>query len=186
MVFWENKGMERVISKIPSKENIMQRFTIRTAFLVAAMSALAATTAQAAEQLTEQTVTRAADLQTVEGPATTFTGKVSVTMLYGTYGEMKSSGGSVTFQPGARSFWHYHPVGQVLIVTDGVGYTQEWGKPRVEIRAGDIVRCPANVKHWHGASENSPMTHISICEEKDPGKVVVWQEAVTDEQYAGR
>lgn len=142
--------------------------------------------AQAADTLTEQVVTRAADLKTIEGPAATFTGKVTVTGLYGTYGDMKSSGGSVTFQPGARSFWHYHPVGQVLIVTDGVGYTQEWGKPRIEIRAGDIVRCPAGVKHWHGASENSAMTHISICEEKDPGVVVVWQEAVTDEQYAGR
>ena len=88
--------------------------------------------AQAADNLTEQVVTLAADLKTVEGPAATFTGKVTVTGLYGTFGDMKSSGGSVTFQPGARSVLHYHPVGQVLIVTDGVGYTQEWANPALK------------------------------------------------------
>ncbi len=99
---------------------------------------------------------------------------------------MRSSGGSVTFNPGARSNWHVHPVGQVLIVTDGVGRTQEWGKSVQEIKAGDIVICPVGVKHWHGAAPGCSMTHISICEEKEPGKVVEWMEKVTDEQYNGK
>ena len=75
---------------------------------------------------------------------------------------------------------------QVLIVTAGVGLTQEWGKPIQEIRAGDVVICPAKVKHWHGAAPGSAMTHISICEETEPCKVVEWLEPVTDSQYAGR
>ena len=99
---------------------------------------------------------------------------------------MRSSGGSVTFEPGARSNWHIHPVGQVLIITSGVGRTQEWGKPIREVRPGDVVICPAGVKHWHGAAPDSSMTHISICEEKEPGKVVEWMEKVTDEQYNGK
>lgn len=99
---------------------------------------------------------------------------------------MRSSGGSVTFEPGARSNWHIHPVGQVLIITSGVGRTQEWGKPIRELRPGDVVICPAGVKHWHGAAPDSSLTHISICEEKEPGKVVEWMEKVTDEQYNGK
>lgn len=99
---------------------------------------------------------------------------------------MRSSGGNVTFEPGARSNWHVHPVGQVLIITSGVGRTQEWGKPIREVRPGDVVICPAGVKHWHGAAPDSSMTHISICEEKEPGKVVKWMEKVTDEQYNGK
>ena len=94
--------------------------------------------------------------------------------------------GSVTFEPGARSNWHIHPVGQVLVITSGVGRTQEWGKPVQEVRPGDVVICPVGVKHWHGAAPNSSMSHISICEEKEPGKVVEWMEKVTDEQYNGK
>ena len=75
--------------------------------------------------------------------------------------------------------------GQVLIITSGVGRTQEWGKPVQEVRPGDVVICPVGVKHWHGAAPNSSMSHISICEEKEPGKVVEWMEKVTDEQYNG-
>lgn len=133
-----------------------------------------------------QTIIRAGDLKAVPGSDKIFTGNVAVTPLYPANNDMRSSGGSVTFQPGARSNWHIHPVGQVLIVTDGVGRTQEWGKPVREIRKGDIVICPVGVKHWHGASPDSPMTHISICEEKEPGKVVQWMEKVTDDQYNGK
>lgn len=133
-----------------------------------------------------QTITRQAELKPVKGSDKIFTGDVTVTPLYPANNEMRSSGGSVTFQPGARSNWHVHPVGQVLIVTEGVGRTGEWGKPVREIRAGDIVICPVGVKHWHGASPDSPMTHISICEEKEPGKVVEWMEKVSDEQYNGK
>lgn len=134
----------------------------------------------------EQTITRKEELRTIRGSDKTFTGDVVVVPLYAANNQMRSSGGSVTFQPGARSNWHVHPVGQVLIVTEGAGRTQEWGRPVREIKAGDIVVCPAGVKHWHGAAPGSTMTHISICEEKEPGKVVEWLEKVTDEQYNGK
>lgn len=134
----------------------------------------------------EQTIIRSADQVSVQGSDALFTGSVRVDTLYPANNAMRSSGGSVTFEPGARSNWHIHPVGQVLIVTAGVGRTQEWGKPLQEIRAGDVVVCPAGVKHWHGAAPDSSMTHISICEEKEPGKVVEWMEKVTDAQYLGQ
>lgn len=137
-------------------------------------------------QAAEQTISHKSDRTAKKGSNQIFTGDVAVEQLYPANNAMRSSGGLVTFQPGARSNWHIHPVGQVLIVTDGVGRTQEWGKPVQEIKAGDIINCPAGVKHWHGASPDSPMTHISICEELEPGKVVEWMEKVTDEQYAGK
>lgn len=139
-----------------------------------------------AEKGKEQTIIRNGEQASRKGPAGHFTGNVRVDRLYPANNEMRSSGGSVTFEPGARSNWHIHPVGQVLIITSGVGRTQQWGKPVQEVRPGDIVICPAGVKHWHGAAPNSSMTHISICEEKEPGKVVEWLEKVTDEQYNGK
>lgn len=134
----------------------------------------------------EQKIITAEDIKTVKGPDKIFTGDVTIKPLYPAKNGFRSSGGSVTFNPGARSNWHFHPVGQVLIVSEGKGRTQEWGKPVREIKAGDIVVCPAGVKHWHGAAPDSAMTHISICEEKEPGKVVEWLEKVTDEQYQGK
>ena len=92
------------------------------------------------------------------------------------------SGGVVTFEPGARSAWHMHPLGQILIVTAGVGRVQAWGGPIQEIRAGDVVRIPPDVKHWHGASPTTAMTHIAIQEALN-GKAVEWMEKVSDEQY---
>lgn len=133
-----------------------------------------------------QTIIRNGEQASIKGPDSIFTGNVRIDPLYPANNAMRSSGGSVTFEPGARSNWHVHPVGQVLIVTSGVGRTQEWGKPVQEIRAGDMVICPVGVKHWHGAAPNVSMTHISVCEEREPGKVVEWMEKVTDEQYAGR
>jgi quercetin dioxygenase-like cupin family protein len=90
---------------------------------------------------------------------------------------------SVTFEPGARSAWHTHPLGQTLIVTAGCGWTQCEGEPIVEIRAGDVIWCPPGHKHWHGAAANTAMTHIGIQEALD-GVSVVWMEKVTDEEYA--
>lgn len=90
--------------------------------------------------------------------------------------------GSVTFEPGARSAWHTHPLGQALIVTSGAGLTQCWGKPPVKIRAGDVITCPPGEKHWHGAAPDTAMTHIAIQESLD-GKNVNWFEKVTDEEY---
>ena len=90
----------------------------------------------------------------------------------------------MTFAPGARTAWHSHPGGQILIVTAGTGRVQLWGQPIEEIRAGDVVRIPAGVKHWHGASPHASMTHLGITEQRD-GTAVQWMEKVSDEQYNG-
>lgn len=161
----------------------MNRFST----LIMALSLVVSTggiAVQAAESgKVEQTIIRNGQQASIKGSDKIFTGTVRIDPLYPANNEMRSSGGSVTFEPGARSNWHIHPVGQVLLVTAGVGRTQEWGKKVQEIKAGDIIICPAGVKHWHGAAPNVSMTHISICEEKEPGKVVEWMEKVTDEQY---
>jgi quercetin dioxygenase-like cupin family protein len=89
---------------------------------------------------------------------------------------------SVTFEPGARTAWHTHPLGQTLVVTSGCGWTQCWGEARQEIRAGDVIWCPPGTKHWHGATSTTAMTHIAILEKLD-GKAVDWMEKVSEEQY---
>ena len=94
------------------------------------------------------------------------------------------SGGHVTFEPGARSAWHTHPVGQTLVITSGLGWVQQWGGPKQEVRAGDVVWFAPGIKHWHGASASTAMTHIAIQEAVD-GKNVDWLEQVSDEQYRG-
>jgi quercetin dioxygenase-like cupin family protein len=94
-------------------------------------------------------------------------------------------GASVTFEPGARTAWHTHPLGQTLIVTAGRGLVQRWGGPIEEIRPGDVVFFPPGEKHWHGAAPQTGMTHIAI-QEVQNGKVVDWMEQVTDQQYAGK
>jgi quercetin dioxygenase-like cupin family protein len=129
-----------------------------------------------------QTVSRAGSQPSAKGPAEYFTGNVRVDPLFPANDSTRVSGGSVTFEPGARSNWHTHPAGQHLIVTAGVGLTQEWDGPATEIRAGDVVWCPPGVKHWHGASPTTPMTHIALTGTVN-GKNVEWMEKVTDEQY---
>ena len=116
------------------------------------------------------------------GPAEYFTGTVRVDQLFKSPAPSRSSGAYVTFEPGARSNWHKHPLGQTLICTAGCGYVQSEGGPVHVIRPGDVVWCPPNEKHWHGASSTTAMTHIAIQEELN-GKVVDWMEKVTDEQY---
>jgi quercetin dioxygenase-like cupin family protein len=116
------------------------------------------------------------------GPAEYFTGTVRIDALFKAPAPARSSGAYVTFEPGARSNWHTHPLGQTLICTAGCGYVQSEGGPVRVIRPGDVVQCPPNEKHWHGASPTTAMTHIAIQEELD-GKVVDWMEKVTDEQY---
>ena len=118
------------------------------------------------------------------GPAENFTGGVRVEMLFEALEPSHASGGSVTFEPGARTAWHSHPRGQILIVTAGTGRVQLWGGPIEEIRAGDVVRIPASQKHWHGASSQAAMTHLAISEHRD-GTTVQWMEKVSDEQYDG-
>lgn len=118
-----------------------------------------------------------------KGPAEYFTGTVRIDPLFEAPEPARVTGGSVTFDPGARSAWHTHPLGQTLIVTSGLGWTQCWGGPIEEIRPGDVVWCPPGVKHWHGATPTTAMTHIAIQERDADGKVVNWMEKVTDEQY---
>jgi len=118
-----------------------------------------------------------------KGPAQFFTGNVRIDPLIQTTLPARIGGGIVTFEPGARSAWHTHPLGQMLIVTAGRGLVQSWGGPVVKILPGDVVWCPPGEKHWHGATATTGMTHIAILESLD-GKNVDWMEHVTDEQYA--
>ena len=116
------------------------------------------------------------------GPENCFTGRVIRDPLCTAPAPSRMICGSVTFEPGARTHWHTHPLGQILIITSGCGWTQCEGEPIVEIRAGDVIWCPPDHKHWHGATSTTAMTHIAIVEALD-GVGVVWLEKVTDEQY---
>ena len=119
-----------------------------------------------------------------KGPAEYFTGTVRIDQLFKAPPPARAGGAYVTFEPGARSNWHTHPLGQTLIVTSGCGLVQSWGGPIRVIRPGDVISCPPGEKHWHGAAPATAMTHIAIQEELN-GKVVDWMEKVTDEQYQG-
>jgi quercetin dioxygenase-like cupin family protein len=127
-------------------------------------------------------IIRNGSVPTAKGPVEYFTGNVRIDMPFKGKGDARVTGATVTFEPGARSAWHTHPLGQTLIVTAGKGWTQCEGGPIVEINAGDIICCPANHKHWHGATPTTAMTHIALQEALD-GKVVDWMEKVTDEEY---
>lgn len=111
-----------------------------------------------------------------------FTGRVRIDGLFQAEDPARVGGATVTFEPGARTAWHTHPLGQTLIVTQGRGWVQELGKEIQEINPGDIVWIPEGVKHWHGATSETAMTHIAIAESLN-GSVVEWMEKVTDEQY---
>ena len=120
--------------------------------------------------------------QSAKGPADYFTGNVRIDPLFEAPHPARARGASVTFEPGARTAWHWHPLGQTLIVTAGCGWVQSEGQPKVEIRPGDVVWCPPRERHWHGATPTTSMTHIAMQEALD-GKVVEWMEKVSDEQY---
>jgi len=117
-----------------------------------------------------------------KGPAEWFTGAVRIDPLFKASTPARAAGASVTFEPGARTAWHTHPLGQTLIITAGCGWVQREGGPVEEVRPGDVVWFPPGEKHWHGATATTGMTHIAIQEELD-GKVVEWMEHVTDKQY---
>ena len=117
-----------------------------------------------------------------KGPVDWFTGTVRIDPLFQPTEGARAGGGSVTFEPGARTAWHVHPLGQTLIVTAGRGLVQRRGGPIEEIRPGDVVWIPPGVKHWHGAAPSTAMTHIAIQEQHD-GKFVDWEEHVSDAQY---
>jgi quercetin dioxygenase-like cupin family protein len=119
-----------------------------------------------------------------KGPSDWFTGTVRIDPLFQAKEPARAAGNTVTFEPGARTAWHTHPLGQTLIVTAGVGRVQREGGSVEEIRPGDVVWFPPGVKHWHGASPTMAMTHIAIQEHLN-GKPVEWMEQVSDEQYGG-
>lgn len=163
-----------------------------TMSLLASMGASANTTAptkaaspaSASASQSEQglRITRAGSLPSTRGSAETFTGAVRNDRLFTATAPSRMSGASVTFEPGARSAWHTHPVGQVLMVTAGVGWVQRDGGPVEEMRPGDVVWIAPGVKHWHGAAATTGVTHIALQEHVE-GQVVDWMEKVSDEQY---
>ncbi len=127
-------------------------------------------------------ITRVGTQASTKGPANWFTGSVRVDPLFQAPDPALVAGAHVTFEPGARTAWHTHPLGQTLVVTSGAGWVQREGGPVEEIRPGDVVWFEPGEKHWHGATATNGMSHIAIQERLD-GKVVDWLELVSDEQY---
>lgn len=128
------------------------------------------------------TIIRSGSQAPVKGPDEYFTGSVTIQWQFSRAEPARLAGALVSFEPGARSAWHSHPLGQTLIVTSGVGWHQCESEPREEIRAGDIVWCEPGRRHWHGGTPDSAMSHIALQEALD-GEVVTWMEKVTDEEY---
>jgi len=144
-----------------------------------------AATAIAADAVKPQLkVMRLADRPTIEGPAANFTGKAKIDRQVRPE-DLRPLGSMVSFEPGARTAWHTHPLGQTLIVTSGCGWVQIEGSKKEMIRAGDVIWTPANVKHWHGAQPDAAMSHYAIVEPLN-GSSAEWMEKVTDEQYASQ
>jgi quercetin dioxygenase-like cupin family protein len=127
-------------------------------------------------------ITRSGTQPSAKGPGDYFTGAVRIDALFQAPDPARVGAGHVTFEPGARSAWHTHPLGQTLIITSGLGWVQREGGPIEEVRAGDVIWFPPGLKHWHGASPTNGMTHIAIQESLN-GKNVEWMEKVSDEQY---
>ncbi len=127
-------------------------------------------------------ITRNKSLDSVEGPSDWFTGKVRIDPLFQSEEPARAAGANVTFEPGARTAWHTHPLGQTLIITSGTGWVQRENGPIEEVNPGDVVWFSPGEKHWHGATPDKAMSHIAIQESKD-GKAVDWLEKVSDEQY---
>jgi quercetin dioxygenase-like cupin family protein len=141
--------------------------------------------AQAARAGGVMDIVRVGSRPSIKGPAEWFTGSVRIDTLFDAPEPARAAGAAVTFEPGARTAWHTHPLGQTLIVTAGAGRVQRWGGPLEEIRPGDVIWIPPGEKHWHGAAPATAMTHIAIQEKLD-GKQADWLEHVTAEQHGGR
>jgi len=139
---------------------------------------------QAANGVFNMEIKRNGTQASFPGPSDWFTGTVRIDPLFDATEAARASGGSVTFKAGARTAWHTHPLGQVLIVSAGVGRVQREGGPIETIQPGDVVRIDPGERHWHGAGPDAAMTHIAIQETKD-GKAADWMEHVSDEQYLG-
>jgi len=128
-------------------------------------------------------VAHAGDKPSAAGPADYFTGRVRIDAPFQAEPPARVGGATVSFEPGARTAWHTHPLSQTLIVTTGAGWVQEWGKPAQALKPGDIVWIPPGVKHWHGARAEVAMSHIAIAESVD-GSPVTWMEQVSEQQYS--
>jgi quercetin dioxygenase-like cupin family protein len=159
-----------------------RRMLAATGGLAALAAAGGAVPGRTTEGMPTMEIKRNGSQASSQGPADYFTGAVRVDPLFQAPDPARVRGASVTFEPGARTAWHTHPLGQTLIVTSGHGRAQAWGGPVEEIRPGDVVWFPPGEKHWHGATPTTAMTHIAIQEALD-GKVVDWMEQVSDEQY---
>ncbi|HEX2536056.1 MAG TPA: cupin domain-containing protein [Chitinophagaceae bacterium] len=153
-------------------------------YVITAMASLALLTMGCAENNVQDKETELTAIfpKGEKGPAENFTGNVWNTPLVANDSTYNMVIGNVFFEPGARSNWHRHPAGQVLIITDGVGYHQIKGQPRQTLRKGDVVRCPPNVEHWHGASPDTGMQQLYILPKTEKG-IVTWLQKVTDEEY---
>ena len=127
-------------------------------------------------------ITRVGTQPSAKGPADWFTGTVRIDPLFQPHAPARAVGASVTFEPGSRTAWHTHPLGQTLVITAGCGWVQREGGPVEEVHPGDVVWFSAGERHWHGATSTTGMTHIAIQEQLD-GKAVDWEEHVSDEQY---
>lgn len=141
--------------------------------------------ADAAAEKPVLTVMRAGNRPVIVGPAANFTGKATIDRQVRPDSSQRMMGSHVSFEPGARTAWHTHPLGQTLIVTSGCGWVQSEGGKKEEIRAGDVIWTPANVRHWHGAQPNAAMSHYAIVEPLN-GSSAEWMEKVSDEQYASQ
>jgi 4-carboxymuconolactone decarboxylase len=161
----------------------MNTFAAMVAAVLVLVPATVAAQSQAAQDSQKIRITRAGSQPPRTGPSENFTGSVRIDSSFQAESPGRMFGARVAFEPGARTHWHTHPLGQILIVTAGSGRVQRWGDVVEEIRPGDVVWIPRGQKHWHGASPNTAMTHIAIVEQLD-GKSTDWMEKVSDEQYA--
>jgi quercetin dioxygenase-like cupin family protein len=127
-------------------------------------------------------IDRRSEQRVAQGPDEYFTGGVTIRGMFARQTPSRVTGAVVTFEAGARTHWHSHPLGQTLIVTDGTGWTQVEGGPKIVFEAGDIIWCPNDQRHWHGATPHGPMTHIAIQEALD-GRNVTWMEPVSEDIY---
>lgn len=171
-------------AEVTPRSGRLHRQAVALACAVAAAALNAEALAQQSEDQKGQVmkIIRKADQTTAEGPEANFTGKATISGFFSREDPSRVTGAIVTFEPGARTAWHTHPLGQTLIVTDGVGWTQVEGEEKIEFHEGDIMLCPKDKKHWHGATPDAAMTHIAIQETRD-GKNVEWLEKVTDQEY---
>jgi quercetin dioxygenase-like cupin family protein len=179
----KNRGMEGAKMKVLAATLIsLSLFAWAASHAHLGAAQVDASSTASAQDSRSINITRSGSQQPIKGTAEHFTGSVEVEPLFPAHDPSRTSGGKVTFAPGARSAWHTHPLGQTLIVTEGTGWVQQWGGPIEEIRKGDVIWIPPGVKHWHGATPNTAMTHIAI-QEQLSGKAVEWMEKVTDDQY---